>query len=77
MILPALTPISAAVSGRPAGPCHARGQFLQFGLRGREQLLALVPALLGQLGVVASHQPFAGEVRGGDLRQAFGLQIRL
>ena len=52
-----------------------RGQRLQFGLRGREQVLALLASLLGQLGVVAGHQPFVGEFRRGDLRQAFGLQV--
>ena len=64
MILPALTPISAAVSGRSADSRHARGQRLQFGLRGGEQVLTLLSPLLGQLRVVAGHQPFAGEFRG-------------
>jgi hypothetical protein len=44
-------------------PGHAHRQCIQFGPRGGEQLLALVPTLLGQLRVVAGHQPFAGEVR--------------
>ncbi len=61
--------------GRSPWPCHTRGQCLQFGLGGRKQFLALEPTLLGQLGVVASHQPFAGEVWGSDLSQAYGHEI--
>ena len=61
--------------GRSPWPCHTRGQCLQFGLGGRKQFLALEPTLLGQLGVVASHEPFAGEVWGSDLSQAYGHEI--
>jgi hypothetical protein len=39
--------------GRARRPGHTRGQRLQFDLRGRQQLLALLPTLLGQLGVRA------------------------
>ena len=37
--------------GRARRPRHAGGQRPQLGLRGRQQLLARVPALLGQLGL--------------------------
>ena len=62
---------------RTTWACHAPGQRLQLGLRGRKQLLALMPTLLSQLGVVASHQPFAREFRGSNPHQALTAQSQI
>jgi len=74
-------PSSHADLGRRLGwphlPCHTRSQSLHIGLSGRKQFLALMPTLLGQLRVVAGHQPFVGEFWASDLGQAFRLEVFL
>ena len=65
MTSPAFVPISAAPAQPAGGDAGGdRGEQL---LGGREQVLALAGALVGQDRVAAGDQPFAGEVVAGDL----------